>query len=390
MRSYLFVILSIFLLIGCNKKNSGFCVVKENGTTIMLERTPSVEDPLISLDNFIDSVKYIELELVPESILSRISDVFITDNYIIVIDQSQDIVLFFDKSGKYSHKISRKGKGPGEYTDISHAMIDTKAGEILIYNHDYRRVNYYNYDGTYLRAIDNFSNVAVIRDMINKPDGGFVCYTFDLMNGEECPCGLWEVDSNGKFVKYYQKEEYKYPIIFPYSNFSLYNLPDNKIGFTNYRTSEIGYIDEDLHITQSFELPGKTYSDFKSVESLTEDESLNLFVVFNNIEKGFCRLTEIGTGHSSFWILYDKKGGVAQSSNCIANQFNNSSMLIGRVIPNNTTSVLTTAIYSDFISMIMGHPQEEARNMVKDIVKGRSVDEVSDMNPIIQLIYMKE
>ena len=42
------------------------------------------------------------------------------------------------------------------------------------------------------------------------------------------------------------------------------------------------------------------------------------------------------------------------------------------------------------ISMIMGHPQEEARNMVKDIVKGRSVDEVSDMNPIIQLIYMKE
>ena len=383
------IVISIFF-ISCNKnKNTGF-IDEENVSVFNLERMPTIKDPFIELDSFIDSVKYVELEVSPESLISVMSNIFICDKYIITVSKKDGEVLFFDSFGKYSHKINKKGKGPGEYIYLSHAMIDTKSEEVLIYDHDNRRLNYYSFDGRFKRSIDNFSQGAIIRQIINKSDGGFVCYTFDLLGGEENYYGIWEVDSTGNFVKYYREEQGEFPLSFPMNSYSLYHLPDNKIGFMDLINCNIGYIDDCLHVTQKFKFPGKTILDYKGIRSISNEESFKIFDVLSHFEKGACRVTTLGFEGNLLYVLYDKKQQTFQSSSCILNKFENKPMLIGNPVPNNTTSVLTTVISADLISMLYNHPEKDANDLVKDIVKDKNQDQILNMNPVIQIMYMKE
>lgn len=389
MKLAFWIVISIFF-ISCNKnKNTGF-IDEENVSVFNLERMPTIKDPFIELDSFIDSVKYIELEVSPESLIQVVSNIFVCDKFIIIVNKKQGEVLFFDSFGKYSHKINKKGKGPDEYIDLSQAMVDTKSEEVLIYDHSNRRLSYYNFDGRFKRSIDNFSHGAIIRQIINKSDGGFVCYTFDLHKVEDNYYGIWEVDSTGNFVKYYREEQGEFPLSFPMNSYSLYHLPDNRIGFMDLINCNIGYIDDSLNVTQKFKFPGKTMLDYKGIRSISDEDSYKIFDVLSHFEKGSCRVTTLGFEGNILYVLYDKKQQTFKSSSCILNKFQNKPMLIGNSVPNNTTSVLTTVIPVDLISMLYNHSDKDANDLVKDIVKDKSKDQILDMNPIIQIVYMKE
>lgn len=52
-----------------------------------------------------ESIKYIPLQTTKESLFGKIGQLEITDQYFIILDQSTNSILFFNKDGTYHHKI---------------------------------------------------------------------------------------------------------------------------------------------------------------------------------------------------------------------------------------------------------------------------------------------
>lgn len=56
---------------------------------------------------YFESVHYIPLETTKESLFGKIFKLQVTDQYYIILDQTTDAILFFNKDGSYHHKITR-------------------------------------------------------------------------------------------------------------------------------------------------------------------------------------------------------------------------------------------------------------------------------------------
>ncbi|RYE37744.1 MAG: 6-bladed beta-propeller, partial [Sphingobacteriales bacterium] len=52
-----------------------------------------------------DSATYIPLETTKESIFGKIDKLEVTDKYFIILDENTNSILFFDRQGKFQHKI---------------------------------------------------------------------------------------------------------------------------------------------------------------------------------------------------------------------------------------------------------------------------------------------
>lgn len=57
--------------------------------------------------NIFQQVAYIPLETTKESLFGEINQLLVTGKYFIILDHSTNAVLFFDKTGKFHHKINR-------------------------------------------------------------------------------------------------------------------------------------------------------------------------------------------------------------------------------------------------------------------------------------------
>jgi hypothetical protein len=87
----------------------------------------------ISSYNFIEDISYIQLETNENSLIGYITKLYISDNRIYVLDTYITRSLFvFDFSGKFINKISRLGRGPGEYSYLLDFVVDDHKQEILL------------------------------------------------------------------------------------------------------------------------------------------------------------------------------------------------------------------------------------------------------------------
>ena len=82
---FAFCVVIYIFFISCNKKINTDFIDKENVSVFNLKRMPTVKDPFIELESFIDSVKYVELEVSPESLISVLSNIFICVKYIFTL-----------------------------------------------------------------------------------------------------------------------------------------------------------------------------------------------------------------------------------------------------------------------------------------------------------------
>jgi len=191
-------------------------VSDENAVTIQLfNNKADYKFESLKMSEFIDSVKFVILEETDESLLMYIRKIFFTPEYIIVVDAGAGAVFFFNLDGKYVRKISERGRGPGEYTALSSCMFDEQKQQLIIYDSKAKKMIFYDLLGNFLREISGFCDGALIRDIINLPNGNFLCYTFDLVGQvDEKYTGLWEVDADGIFVRSYFNYEFVLPVTF--------------------------------------------------------------------------------------------------------------------------------------------------------------------------------
>ncbi|MDO4754716.1 MAG: 6-bladed beta-propeller [Parabacteroides sp.] len=120
----------------------------------------------ITLQDIAD-VEYIVLESHDDALISTPYTV-ITDSLIITYSFLEDNVIFFQRSGKFSHCFNRKGQSGEEYIKIGDIKVNTTTNEVYINDWQKHRIQVYNYNGDYIRTLKtmdssgNGSNMGTI------------------------------------------------------------------------------------------------------------------------------------------------------------------------------------------------------------------------------------
>lgn len=108
----------------------------------------------IQLENFFDSVEFIKLETLSESLIGQVNDIFFDDGKIFIVDKSSNEgVYIFNTNGKFLCSINDIGKGPGEFIEIFDATINKITKEVCINDLAGRSVHFFDYDGNHKRTV---------------------------------------------------------------------------------------------------------------------------------------------------------------------------------------------------------------------------------------------
>ena len=96
-------------------------------------------------------VSYITLDS-QDDILFRGHVRSFSDRGIVILDDQNNKLLFFDKQGTFQHAINRKGQGPEEYSLMFNALVDWDKEEVYVF--DKRgKIVVYSLDGIFKRKL---------------------------------------------------------------------------------------------------------------------------------------------------------------------------------------------------------------------------------------------
>jgi hypothetical protein len=137
-------ILTFYLLLLSFQTSFGQNLNKSSLIVFDLEKAFSRQSE-VPLSKFLNSINYVTLETNPNSIIGRFAHFEVTDEYIIVRDNSipKQILLFDRKTGKFIKSIGKYGRGPDEYSRFSYIPYDpdkrvlyavNSLRQLLVYN----------------------------------------------------------------------------------------------------------------------------------------------------------------------------------------------------------------------------------------------------------------
>lgn len=150
-----FIVISIYLFSSCTNKSDAVDVISINMETNA------------SLTDFIDNAHSVQLETNDECLIGEIGRMCVDTKYFYIMDNINKEVYIFDKFGSYISKISRMGKGPNEYIDITDIAVSN--GMIYILSVANKRILIYDINGKYQNTVvlnDWYHHIAVEEDKI--------------------------------------------------------------------------------------------------------------------------------------------------------------------------------------------------------------------------------
>ena len=100
---------------------------------------------------FFKSRTVIPLETNDLALIGHIDRIYMADNRYFILDQNFRNILIYDKDGKYVNSIKKVGQGPKEYVDLGDICIDRVNKELLVLCTRPSKVQFYNYQGKFLR-----------------------------------------------------------------------------------------------------------------------------------------------------------------------------------------------------------------------------------------------
>ena len=99
---------------------------------------------------YLDSIKYVKLELTDESLIGTIDKLIIYNERIYILDKLTSGLFVFNIDGSFVYKIARIGQGPGEYTMIDFFDIDIENKHIVLTDLMTYWIMRYDLDGKFL------------------------------------------------------------------------------------------------------------------------------------------------------------------------------------------------------------------------------------------------
>lgn len=125
----------------------------------------------IKFSDVIKDLKFIPLETTADCLIGQIDKIILHNNRFYILDCSKSKALFvFNLDGKFVRKMSKLGRGPGEYNRPEDFCFEPKTDNIVILNNN--KLNYYQEDGTFIRA----TNLAFFASKFAFPDENHIAF----------------------------------------------------------------------------------------------------------------------------------------------------------------------------------------------------------------------
>ena len=157
---FLYSILLVFLLCGCNRYRQGQQIDYDPGEVPLMHRITSsaivldIENAkLTDYDALVEELIYIPLGR-EKGMLGSIKNIIYYNDRFYIQDEGQDQVFIFNRTGENIRKISAKGRGPKEYLGIGNIDIDAERDALIIRDVLSGRSLYYDLDGNYMYSYD--------------------------------------------------------------------------------------------------------------------------------------------------------------------------------------------------------------------------------------------
>ena len=148
---------------------------------------------LFNYSDYIDSVAYVPLETTDDCLVGEVRNILFVNNKIFISDRKT--IFIFSRDGKYISKVSRLGRGHGEYPNLGYWDVNPTNDEINVYSNANKMVYVYTIRGDFLRSVEI---EGIPRDFCVLPNGNYLFYTPDYMEGHYR--GVWQTDPEGKFI----------------------------------------------------------------------------------------------------------------------------------------------------------------------------------------------
>ena len=128
-----------------------FSVNSEN--SLKIDLVEFMSDKEISIDDLIDSIRYIPLQTTTkESLIAGIDKLIYTDDYVFILDKTTSNnnanVLIFSSDGTFIKKIPTGG-GPQDISRPQDVAIDEEQGYLIVYNKN--ELSFYDYQGNFAK-----------------------------------------------------------------------------------------------------------------------------------------------------------------------------------------------------------------------------------------------
>lgn len=146
--------LAILSLVGCRQMGNEYRYTSEQVASMELDKTKGIErdsgavinidlnegmdNDCLEMTDLIDTAVFIPLETNEESLIGRMEQVFVTEEYVYVqtgFGKGSELFVF-DIEGNFVNKI-RQGQGPGEVYRIYDVAYDRYKKQIVLYDHPY-------------------------------------------------------------------------------------------------------------------------------------------------------------------------------------------------------------------------------------------------------------
>lgn len=325
------------------------------------------------------------METTNESLISKISNIIIEDSLIIIQDKTTSSIFIFNKDGKFKTKILKLGQGPGEYNEVSDLMIDIKRNLLMVYDVNMSKMIFYTINGDYVREINLFSNGMAIRDVINLPNGRFLCYSNEKTESHGI---LWEVDSVGVFSKNLLNNENSYPIYLTESSTYLYKLSENKFGLIDISSNNVYHYENDtLSKYLSYRLDAPSVTNYAGDFTRTKYHS-----IYSIQEKGDHILSLWTDENSQYYVhLYFKKDNASITSQGIVYDINIHGVW-GFMLNVNRPDLMVLSVPPSIITRDLEseYQTEEVKAKLRKIISNMTEAEIEEMNPVLQIMYVKQ
>ena len=356
------------------------------------------ENDMLQMTDFVDSVTHIRLQTTDESLIGDISLILFLDSLLIIQDRRAHSVFLFDKNGKFIRTIGRRGQGPGEFAVLGRVMLDADNRQVIVFDTASNKMIFYNLDdGAFIREVTQFAGGAMILDVINLPNGNFLLYNFDQNLGHQYS-GLWEVDANGEYIRTLLPPNTGFPFMLNVHGSYFYRLSDG-VGLAAGDVDVIYHFRQDSLTTfLSYTIRNRTTAE--NIRHRNRRRQVANWEVFDHVRKGvvYERGNYIFTGWAAsgepnIMSVFSKRDSKIVAVGLSTFRCYRLATFGSSIVPSNNTNSLVVVVDASLISSYLEHPlmsSELAKNKLLELTYGMSERDIEDMNPIIQIMHIRQ
>lgn len=186
MKTFILTMISILTFTSCssvetNEDKLSYDIIDAPINQELKTDLPSISNLYVAKDTIILNSES------AESQLGNIQDIKQFEDTLFI--QSDNAIYLFQTDGSFIRKINRKGRGHGEYLNITHFDIGNERIHVL--DIDLKRILVYNFEGTFIRQVQLKD---IVFDFAVLDNGDYLFYNPELYEGD-LKRGIWQSDS---------------------------------------------------------------------------------------------------------------------------------------------------------------------------------------------------